>query len=51
METLRFINLFRPLLDEALGDMEWYKIRKASEGFIIGDEEPFKNVNDPKYTF
>ena len=34
-----------------MGDREWYKIRRISEGFIEGDEEPFRNIQDPKYTF
>ena len=45
------MDTIRPLLDPALGDKEWYKIRKISAGQIEEDPEPFKNTSDPKYTF
>lgn len=47
---ITYVDTIRPLLEPALGDKEWYKIRKISTGVIENDPEPFKNIHDPKYT-
>ena len=39
------------MLDPLLGDEEWILIRRASEGYIDEDPEPFRNPKDEKYTF